>query len=118
MKNLKKIRKLLDYKQEDIAKLLNVSFHTYSRYELGKVKISIDKLIILANLFDCTTDYLLDRTNQADSIKDFEYASSRMSELTKDSYDEQINRYFGDHLRDDEVRKVRILLEKIEKNEI
>ncbi len=60
---LKEIRKDRDYKQSDIAKVLKTSQVQYSRYETGIRLIPIDKLDVLANYYNVSTDYLLSRTD-------------------------------------------------------
>lgn len=57
--NLKALRE--DKTQEEIAKLLNVSRTTYTKYELGVTPISIYSLNILADYYNVTTDYILGR---------------------------------------------------------
>jgi transcriptional regulator with XRE-family HTH domain len=113
MENLKKIRKLYGYTQSDIAKLLNISMHTYSKYELGKINISPDTIVFLANLFNCTTDYLLDRTTLTNSIKTFEWSVNKMKEAASKDDDISLEMNWGDHLRSEEVEKVRKLLKKV-----
>lgn len=62
-KNLRGIREDKDIKQKDIAKYLNVSQNTYSQYETGVISLTAEVLIKLANFYDVSIDYLLDRTN-------------------------------------------------------
>ena len=61
---LKDIRKDRDLSQKTIAKVLNTSQVQYSRYEMGIRLIPIDKLVILANYYNVSTDYLLGLTNE------------------------------------------------------
>ncbi len=61
---LKDIRKDRDLSQKDIAKVLNTSQVQYSRYEMGIRLLPIDKLVILANYYNVSTDYLLGLTNE------------------------------------------------------
>ena len=61
--NLKSIREDNDIKQRQIAKILNVSQNTYSQYETGVIPITAETLIKLADYYDVSIDYLLDRTN-------------------------------------------------------
>lgn len=61
-KNLRGIREDRDIKQKDIAKLLNVSQNTYSQYETGVISLTAEVLIKLANYYNVSIDYLLDRT--------------------------------------------------------
>lgn len=61
---LKEIRKDKDLTQEDIAKVLSTSQVQYSRYEMGIRLLPIDKLVILADFYNVSTDYLLGITNE------------------------------------------------------
>ncbi len=62
-KNLRSIREDNDIKQKDLAKYLNVSQNTYSQYETGVISVTAEVLIKLADYYDVSVDYLLDRTN-------------------------------------------------------
>ena len=44
--------------QSQIAQLLNVGQKTYSDYELGKTRLPIERLILLAKLCDVSMDYI------------------------------------------------------------
>lgn len=48
-----------DIKQIEVAKYLEVGQGTYSGYESGKIKIPVDKLLLLAKFYHVSTDYLL-----------------------------------------------------------
>ncbi len=60
---LKQIREDHDLKQTYVAKILKVTQAQYSRYEQGLNVIPIEKLNILANLYNTSIDYLLSRTD-------------------------------------------------------
>lgn len=62
-KNLKSIREDNDIKQHEIAQVLNVSQNTYSQYETGVIAITAEVLIKLADYYNVSIDYLLDRTS-------------------------------------------------------
>lgn len=62
-KNLKNIREDNDIKQKDIAKFLNVSQNTYSQYETGIIALTAEVLVKLADYYNVSVDYLLDRTD-------------------------------------------------------
>ena len=47
-----------DKTQAEIAKLLKVGQRTYCDYELGKTRIPVDSLIILARLYNVSMDYI------------------------------------------------------------
>lgn len=60
MKN--RIRQLREEKgmhQEDLAKELNLSISTVSRYECGQLDISTKALLKMKAIFGCSTDYIL-----------------------------------------------------------
>ena len=61
---LKEVREDRDYKQSEIAKLLKVTQAQYCRYELGINTLTVDKLDVLANFYNTSTDYLLYRTDE------------------------------------------------------
>ena len=61
-KNLRGIREDKDIRQKDIAKYLNVSQNTYSQYETGTISLTAEVLIKLADYYNVSIDYLLDRT--------------------------------------------------------
>lgn len=62
---LRELREDHDLKQSDIAKIINCATYTYQRYEYGILLIPIDKLIILADFYNVSTDYILGRTNSS-----------------------------------------------------
>ena len=68
-KNLRGIREDRDIKQKDIAAYLNVSQNTYSQYETGVISITAEVLIKLADYYNVSIDYLLDRTNNPNIAK-------------------------------------------------
>lgn len=61
MKYAERIRALRednDKTQAEIAKMLKVGQRTYCDYELGKTRIPVDSLIVLARLYDVSMDYI------------------------------------------------------------
>ena len=69
-KNLRGIREDKDIKQKDIAKYLNVSQNTYSQYETGVISLTAEVLIKLADYYNVSVDYLLDRTDNPNFQKE------------------------------------------------
>lgn len=63
-KNIRSIREDNDVTQQQMAELLNVSQNTYSQYETGKIEWTASTLIKIADYFEVSVDYLLDRTNK------------------------------------------------------
>ena len=62
-KNLRSIREDRDIRQKDVAAYLNVSQNTYSQYETGVIALTAEVLIKLADYYQVSVDYLLDRTD-------------------------------------------------------
>ena len=60
--NIRKLRIDNGYTQEEIAKLLNIKQNTYSQYEIGTLNYPVDALMILADFYQVSVDYLLGRT--------------------------------------------------------
>lgn len=63
IERLKEIREDRDLLQKDIAKVLNIPQQNYSRYELGIIKMPIEKYEILADFYNVSIDYLIGRTD-------------------------------------------------------
>ena len=55
---IRELREDNDKTQSEIAKLLKVGQRTYCDYELGKTRIPVDSLIILAKLYNVSMDYI------------------------------------------------------------
>lgn len=61
---IRDLREDCDMTQAQMAKLLNCSQQTYSRYESHTTEIPLESLIFLADYFDTSVDYLLGITNR------------------------------------------------------
>ena len=57
-RRIRELREDHDLTQTDVAKLLNVGQRTYADYELGKIRIPVDSLIILDRYYDTDMDYI------------------------------------------------------------
>ena len=55
---IRELREDRDFTQVEIAKVINVVQHTYSDYEIGKTRIPIDRLIVLARFYNVSMDYI------------------------------------------------------------
>lgn len=62
MDNLKKLREEKHITQVKLSTELEISQEVISHYEIGNSKPNIDNLIKLADYLNCSTDYLLGRT--------------------------------------------------------
>lgn len=59
---IKDLREDADLKQKEVAAILNIDQRVYSNYETGKREIPVHLLIILADYYDTTIDYLVGRS--------------------------------------------------------
>lgn len=58
-----------DLSQKKIGEILHISQRSYSHYETGSRNIPIEMLIRLADYYDTTIDYLVERTDNKEPIK-------------------------------------------------
>lgn len=66
---LKELRKSRNISQLKLAMDLNMSQNTISRYETGERQPGIDELILLADYFSVSIDYLVGRTENPNMQK-------------------------------------------------
>ncbi|EDO1162090.1 helix-turn-helix transcriptional regulator [Listeria innocua] len=64
-----------DLSQEQLAKLLNISQTTYSRYETGNIDIPSQSLVNLAQYYSTSIDYLVGVANQKTLILENKFYS-------------------------------------------
>ena len=55
---IRALREDHDMTQNQIAQMLKVGQKTYSDYELGKTRIPVDSLILLARFYNVSMDYI------------------------------------------------------------
>ena len=60
---IRNLREDADLSQEQLAKILNISQTTYSRYETGVLDITRQSLVKLALCYSTSVDYLLNLTD-------------------------------------------------------
>lgn len=63
MKNLKELREKKGLSQLQLAMKLGLNQNTISRYESGQREADYQTLIMLADFFDVSIDYLIGRTD-------------------------------------------------------
>lgn len=61
MFNLKIARMKKKITQEELAEMISCTRNTIVAYEAGRIKPSLNKLCLIANILEVTTDYLLGR---------------------------------------------------------
>ena len=55
---IRALREDRDLTQATVAELLQVGQRTYCNYELGKTRIPVDSLILLARFYNVSMDYI------------------------------------------------------------
>ena len=60
---IREIREDNSLTQQKIADLLHIGQRTYADYESGKTRIPIDNLLILAQFYDVSMDYITGASN-------------------------------------------------------
>lgn len=75
---LKKLRQDNNMTQDELAKKIDTSRSNIANYENGKNMPSVDILEKLSKLFDCTTDYLLGKSDirNPEELKNIPHANS------------------------------------------
>ena len=63
-RRIRDLREDKDLRQIDVAEVLNCTQVSYSRYEIGTREIPIEMLIILADFYNTSVDYILGRTDE------------------------------------------------------
>lgn len=61
-RNIRALREDNDLKQRELAEYLGVSQNTYSQYETGVIAFTDQILLKLADYYNVSVDYLMDRT--------------------------------------------------------
>ncbi|GAA5361122.1 helix-turn-helix transcriptional regulator [Streptococcus uberis] len=97
---LKELRKSFKLTQVEMAKKLNISQPAYGDWERGKFEPSPEKLKILANFFNVSTDYLLGNTDIKNpdeiNLSDFEIlfrkTSNKLSDEEKFELEQDLKR--------------------------
>lgn len=67
-KRIRDLREDNDMTQQQVADYLKMKQPQYNRYERGYRDIPSDVLIALADLYNTTTDYILERTDNSKPI--------------------------------------------------
>ncbi len=58
---IKTLRKENKYTQQQVADAVNVSRSAYSQYEMGIKQPTIETLVLLAELYHCSLDFIVGR---------------------------------------------------------
>ncbi|MBR2471183.1 MAG: helix-turn-helix transcriptional regulator [Clostridia bacterium] len=63
MNRIKKLRKELGWKQDELGKLLNVKRAAISKYETERVPLTDETISLLCDIFNVSADYLIGRSD-------------------------------------------------------
>lgn len=64
MEKLKELRRINNLRQKDVAEFLNISLTGYASWEQGLSEPNIENLIKLADYYNTTVDYLVNREEE------------------------------------------------------
>lgn len=105
---LKELRKAKGQTQEQVAKYLGVSRAAYSHFENNRNEPDYNILDKLANYYEVTTDYLLNRNSTP------QWADRRdTTDLKKFLDDDSGMTYDGENLTEEENQQLRVALTQI-----
>ena len=65
---LKETRLEKKFSQKDLAKQINLTQQTYSDYETGRTNPDVETLIKIANILECSVDYLIGREDDFGNV--------------------------------------------------
>ncbi len=69
LERIKLERQIAGYTQKEMAQKLGVTEQGYQYYEYGKRKMNTEIISKIADVFDCSVDYLLGRTEKREVNK-------------------------------------------------
>ena len=96
-KNLRKNHNML---QSDVAKRMNVSTSTIGMWEQGRNQPDGEMIKKIANLFNVTTDYLLDNDITSKAVEKVasgdEEFNAKLKQLAEDEFDKTLFKKYGD----------------------
>lgn len=100
MKNLRKLRLQKKMTQINLSVKVEVSQELISQYELGQTLPTSPNLIRLADYFQCSTDYLLERTDNPYINKDSISMDPEINKIIQiyDSLSTEDKKHFNSYL--------------------
>ena len=78
MNRIKELRVKNGWRQEDLARRLSISDRAVGHYETGRRTPDLETILALCDIFGCTSDYLLGRSE----IRSFELSADEAELLT------------------------------------
>ena len=68
MNRIKELRQAKNWRQEDLAARLNSKRQTVGHYETGERGLDVETILKLCDIFGCTADYLLGRSDNPKTL--------------------------------------------------
>lgn len=90
MIRLLELRNEKNLSQRELAKIMNVSQGTYNNWENANTQPSIEQLIVLADFFGVSVDYLIGRTDETGiqlPVRIQDYTEGLLKPLDKETQD-------------------------------
>lgn len=113
MKNLKNLRKSMNLTQDDFAEMLGIPKPTYSHYETGRNEPSLLILKKMADVLNCSIDYLVGhQTKNILYLDSYTLTQRRIVEAVKDLSEDESYQLLGYIARMKDVPLEVILLKK------
>lgn len=111
----RELRKKFGYLQSDIASILNVSTSTIGMWEQGRNQPDNESLVKMANLFDVSTDYLLDHDGTSKYLQNAtedKELNKKILQMAQDEFDRTLFKKYGD-LSDEQKKLVMAVINGI-----
>lgn len=70
---IKRIRKAKGFSQMELAEKIGITYQQFQKYEKGKSKITVDRLIDIAKALDVPLSTILVKIYKDDNIKTYSY---------------------------------------------
>lgn len=116
---IKQLRKLSKLTQEELGKRANTTKGTISNYENGHSTPSNQMLVVLADVLDVTTDYLLGRVDEMNGVVEMDRETKaliKQSENNKPSKFNVLKNEFEEYKRNNEI-KIKAITDLRKENE-
>ena len=110
-KRLKERRKILKLNQEDVAEKLGITRQGYGHYETGRNEPDNETLSKLSNILQCTSDYLLGRSDHPHYT-----AKEQEEKLDQDLFKKLVEMYKEGRLTKEDMDKINEYAEFVTSN--
>lgn len=116
---IRELRRERGLTQIEFGKLINISASTIALWETGKREPDIKKLKEIANIFNVTTDYLLDneKENLVDLDIDVNKKNLKMNIIEMIGRNGDRKTFIVDDLKMNEIELIARNLKKVDKNQ-